>query len=38
MSNADIKGSIPTMIKNELAKKQGEVAVKVGEIMKAENK
>lgn len=25
MSNADIKGSIPGLIKNELAKKQGEV-------------
>jgi len=23
MSNADIKGSIPTMIKNQLSKKQG---------------
>lgn len=29
MSNADIKGSIPGMIKNELAKKQGEVASKI---------
>jgi hypothetical protein len=29
MSNADIKGSIPGMIKNELAKKQGEVAAKI---------
>ncbi len=38
MSNADIKGSIPGMIKNELAKKQGEVAAKIEEIMKAEKK
>jgi len=29
MSNADIKGSIPGMIKNELAKKQGEVAARI---------
>ena len=36
MSNADIKGSIPGMIKNELAKKQGEVAAKIEEVMKAE--
>jgi hypothetical protein len=38
MSNADIKGSIPGMIKNELAKKQGEVAAKISEVMKAEKK
>ncbi len=38
MSNADIKGSIPGMIKNELAKKQGEVAAKIEEVMKAEKK
>lgn len=37
MSNADIKGSIPAMIKNELAKKQGEVAARIEQAMKAEN-
>ena len=36
MSNANIKGSIPGMIKNELAKKQGEVASRIEEAMKAE--
>lgn len=35
MSNADIKGSIPGMIKNELAKKQGEVASRIDEVMKS---
>ena len=34
MSNADIKGLIPTMIKNQLSKKQGEVAGRVEEAMK----
>jgi hypothetical protein len=29
MSNADIKGSIPTLIKNQLSKKQGDVAGRV---------
>ncbi len=38
MSNADIKGSIPAMIKNQLAKKQGEVAAMIEEIMKAGKK
>ncbi len=34
MSNADIKGSIPTLIKNQLSKKQGDVAGRVEEAMK----
>ena len=38
MSNADIKGSSPGMIKNELAKKQGEVASRIEQIMKTEKK
>ena len=38
MSNANIKGSIPAMIKNELAKKQGEVASRIEDLIKAEKK
>lgn len=34
MSNADIKGSIPTIIKNELSKKQGQVAGRIEQAMK----
>ncbi len=34
MSFADIKGSIPTIIKNQLSKKQGEVAGRVEKAMK----
>lgn len=34
MSNADIKGSIPTLIKNQLSKKQGQIAGRVEEAMK----
>lgn len=38
MSYADIKGSIPTLIKNQLSKKQGEVAGRVEEAMKKAGK
>ncbi len=34
MSNADIKGSIPTIIKNQLSKGQGTIAGRVEEAMK----
>ena len=34
MSNADIKGSIPTIIKNQLSKNQGTIAGRVEEAMK----
>lgn len=38
MSYADIKGSIPTMIKNQLSKGQGEVAGRVEQAMKKSGK
>jgi hypothetical protein len=34
MSNADIKGSIPTIVKNQLSKNQGTIAGRVEEAMK----
>jgi hypothetical protein len=34
MSYADIKGSIPTIIKNQLSKQQGEVAGRVEAAMR----
>ncbi len=37
ISDADLKGSIPGMIKNTLSEKQGEIASKVEAAMKKEN-
>ena len=34
MSSGDIKGLIPGLIKNELAKKQGQIAGKIEKTMK----
>lgn len=36
ISDADLKGSIPGMVKNTLSEKQGEVASKIGYVMKKE--
>ncbi len=36
ISDADLKGSIPGMIKNTLSAKQGEIASKIGPIMAKE--
>ena len=35
-SDADLKGNIPQMVKNQLSSKQGEVASRVGPTMKKE--
>lgn len=36
LSDADLKGSIPQMVQNQLSSKQGEVASRIGAIMKKE--
>lgn len=36
LSDADLKGNIPQMVQNQLSSKQGEVASKIGSIMKKE--
>jgi hypothetical protein len=35
IADADLKGSIPGLIKNTLSAKQGEIASKVGPVMQA---